>query len=433
MNLQEIIDHGMTYDVIPLPLGEYEGPFYVRKPCTVVGNVTTLWSRQGPALVVESTGVTLANLRVENIAGKESEGRDLALLSNKRDTICQNVEIIGRVQGILGEEGTWHYPRVLSLGQFPAQQRTVFVMEIEVPVAVTMTTNITGLTISPEHLEPGRRQVSLIFEPCRHGTFFYGEVTLHSQLIHTIYVSALAHEAITASAGQKVVYTPEKANISPLAQDLMLGSSVAYPEGGYMAPERPELNEQKLLQPLVAAQPIGQDVVVLQRGERRALPPEMLDGLQMSLTYSERNEHMDIDPYVVLLDTQDKAHRDEDLIFFGNVRSLCGSVTYQETDKQMLLVLSAVPAEVEKVAVVFAIYGERPQDNFSKLAEVALQIKVSNKEIWRFPIIDLTVERTIVAAQLYRYRGQWKLNAIGSGYAQGLERLLREYGLEVIE
>ena len=52
MNLQDVIDHGMTYDVIPLPLGEYEGPFYVRKPCTLVGNVTTLWSRQGPALVL---------------------------------------------------------------------------------------------------------------------------------------------------------------------------------------------------------------------------------------------------------------------------------------------------------------------------------------------------------------------------------------------
>lgn len=432
MNLQEIIDHGMTYDVIPLPLGEYEGPFYVRKPCTLVGNVTTLWSRQGPALIVESTGVTLSNLRVENIEGKESEGRDLALLSRQSDTLCQNVEIIGRVQGVLGEEGLWQYPRVLSLGQFPAQQKMVFEMEIVIPVAVTLTTNITGLKVSPEHLEPGRQRVSLIFEPCRHGTFFYGEVKLHSQLIHTIYVSALANETLTAPFAQKV-YTPERSDVSPLRQDLMLNSSVAYPEGGYVAPVPPELNEQKFLKPLAVAQPLGQDVVLLQRGERRTLLPEMLAGLQLCLTYSERNEPMDIDPYVVLLDAQDKAHRDEDLIFFGNVCSLCGSVTYQETNRQMLVNLSTLPAEVEKVAVVFSIYGERAQDNFSKLAEVALQIKVSDKEVWRFPIIDLSIERTIVAALLYRYQGQWKLNAVGAGYQQGLERLLREYGLEVIK
>ena len=99
----------------------------------------------------------------------------------------------------------------------------------------------------------------------------------------------------------------------------------------------------------------------------------------------------------------------------------------------MLVNLSTLPAEVEKVAVVFSIYGERAQDNFSKLAEVALQIKVSDKEVWRFPIIDLSIERTIVAALLYRYQGQWKLNAVGAGYQQGLERLLREYGLEVIK
>ena len=144
-----------------------------------------------------------------------------------------------------------------------------------------------------------------------------------------------------------------------------------------------------------------------------------------------KRQHLDIDPYIVLLDQQGAAHRDEDLIFFGNMRSLCGSVVYQEADKVMQLTLATIPETVQKLAVVFAIYGDNQADNFSKLSEIALQLKLGTEELWRFPIIDLTAERTIVAAEIYRYHGQWKLSAVGAGYREGLERLLRDYGLEI--
>lgn len=434
MNLQEIIDHGMTYDVIPLPLGEYEGPFYVRKPCTLVGNVTTLWNRQGPALIIESTGVALANLRLENLEGQAQIGNDLALLSRHQDTACQNVEIIGRVQGIKGEEGLWQYPHVLSLGHFPANQTTTFDLEIVVPVAVTLTTTITGLHLSPEHLEPGRHVLSLTFDACRHGTFFYGEITLHSQLVHTIYINALANEAVTKLPPQKV-YTPEQGTnqIDALSQSLVLSSALTFPDEDYVTPARPVLNDHKTAEPLAHTESLGPETVILQRGERRVLLAEMEQDLQFSLTYTERSEHLDIDPYIVMLDQQGKAQRDEDLIFFGNVRSQCGSVTYQEAAKKMQLSLASVPASVERLAIVYAVYGDNAGDNFSKLSEIALQLKIAERELWRFPIIDLTTERTIVAAEIYRYRGQWKLNAIGAGYREGLERLLRDYGLEIME
>lgn len=432
MNLQEVIDHGLTYDVIPLPLGEYEGPFYVRKPCTLVGNVTTLYSKQGPALVVESNGVTLANLRVENIQGTENAGNDLALLSRERDTVCQNVEIIGSAQGLVGEEGRWQYPRVLSLGHFPAGQQTVFKMDIVVPTAVDVLTNITGLHLSPEHLEAGRQTLTLTFDPCRHGTFFYGEIRLYSQLVHMIYLSALADEAVTLAPVDKI-YTPEKQNVKPvLEESLVISSILDTPDRGCVSPNHPVLNEQKQAENLKQVEPLGTDVIVLQRGERRNLSPEMIQNLQVSLTYTERNDHLDIDPYVVLLNAQGRAQRDEDLIFFGNVRSQCGSVVYQEAEKMMSLSLTTLPIEVEKVSVVFAIYGDDTGNNFSKLKDPALQVKQNGREIWRFPIIDLTAERTIVAAEFYRYKGQWKMNAVGAGYKQGLERLLADYGLEVL-
>ena len=44
---------------------------------------------------------------------------------------------------------------------------------------------------------------------------------------------------------------------------------------------------------------------------------------------------------------------------------------------------------------------------------------------------DLSVEKTLVAVEVYRYKGQWKLNFVASGYRDGLRRLCESYGVEV--
>lgn len=434
MNLQEIIDRGLAYDIVPLPPGEFEGPYYVRKPCTIVGNVTTIWSRKGPALVVESEGVTLANLRIEVIESSAGTSDYTAMIAKYSDIKCQSIEIIGDVKGLSGEEGSWKFPQILALGHFPANQEVVYHMELMVPVETSISTTISGVRLAPDILVPGTNQVTLTIEPCRHGTFFYGEIFLTSQLIHTIYMSALANEAVKQKEVEWV-YKPgmECSRESALQQSLVLNS------GQQLIREVSTFESPVLKNTSVHTEtpsriePMAPEVGLLKRGERKALTTEMCQELALTLTYTERREKIDIDPYIILLDTQKKAHRDEDLIFFGHTSSLCGGVQYNEADKKMQLNLQKLSANVDRLAVVYSIYSDGNVDNFSKLTEVALQMKVNDKEQWRFPIEDLTIERTIVAAEIYRHNGQWKINAIGAGYRDGLERLCQEYGLEIAQ
>ncbi|MDE6729275.1 MAG: TerD family protein, partial [Oscillospiraceae bacterium] len=44
---------------------------------------------------------------------------------------------------------------------------------------------------------------------------------------------------------------------------------------------------------------------------------------------------------------------------------------------------------------------------------------------------DFSIETAVVVAELYRYNGEWKFNAIGSGYSGGLAALCRDYGVNV--
>jgi tellurium resistance protein TerD len=41
------------------------------------------------------------------------------------------------------------------------------------------------------------------------------------------------------------------------------------------------------------------------------------------------------------------------------------------------------------------------------------------------------METAVVVGELYKINGEWKLNAIGAGYNNGLEGLVKDYGLEV--
>lgn len=44
---------------------------------------------------------------------------------------------------------------------------------------------------------------------------------------------------------------------------------------------------------------------------------------------------------------------------------------------------------------------------------------------------DFSIETAIVVGEIYRHNGEWKFNAIGSGFQGGLEALCVNYGVNV--
>ncbi len=43
---------------------------------------------------------------------------------------------------------------------------------------------------------------------------------------------------------------------------------------------------------------------------------------------------------------------------------------------------------------------------------------------------DFSIETAVVVGELYRHNGEWKFNAIGSGFQGGLAALCAHYGIE---
>ncbi|MFJ4984788.1 TerD family protein [Streptomyces sp. NPDC088732] len=93
--------------------------------------------------------------------------------------------------------------------------------------------------------------------------------------------------------------------------------------------------------------------------------------------------------------------------------------------------LDAVPAAVERVHILLALPAlPGAPTRFGACAAPHLALVVpGGAEIASFTVTGLGSESAIVALELYRRQGTWKVRALGQGYAGGLPELLRDQGL----
>ena len=103
--------------------------------------------------------------------------------------------------------------------------------------------------------------------------------------------------------------------------------------------------------------------------------------------------------------------------------------------KQFAIDLDKIPARIEKIAFSLTIHdGEarshqigQVQHGFLRFANAA-----TGQEVMRYDLgSGFTVETAIVIGELYRHNGEWKFNAIGSGFAGGLNALCANFGVDV--
>ncbi|MFD8674346.1 TerD family protein [Streptomyces seoulensis] len=93
--------------------------------------------------------------------------------------------------------------------------------------------------------------------------------------------------------------------------------------------------------------------------------------------------------------------------------------------------LGELPEAVHRVTVLLAL-PERPgaESRFGATgAPRATVTDADGTEIVRFTLAGLDSESAVVALELYRRQGGWKVRAVGQGYAEGLTALLADLGL----
>lgn len=152
----------------------------------------------------------------------------------------------------------------------------------------------------------------------------------------------------------------------------------------------------------------------------------------------------DLDSAAFLLGESGKVNNDADFIFYNNLKHSSGAVIHlgdnltgegDGDDEQIKVDLSLVPANVNKIAFTVTIHEalERRQ-NFGQVSNSYVRVvnEDTNEELLNYELgEDFSIETAVVVCEIYRHNGEWKFNALGSGFEGGLEALCKNFGINV--
>lgn len=152
----------------------------------------------------------------------------------------------------------------------------------------------------------------------------------------------------------------------------------------------------------------------------------------------------DLDVSIFMVGKSGKVERDEDFIFYNNLKHISGSVEHlgdnrtgegDGDDEEILVALDAIPNHIERIAVTVTIHeaSERRQ-NFGQVNNSYVRVINSDneEEVLRYDLgEEFSIETAITVCEIYRHNGEWKFSAVGAGFEGGLEALCRNYGLSV--
>jgi tellurium resistance protein TerD len=168
----------------------------------------------------------------------------------------------------------------------------------------------------------------------------------------------------------------------------------------------------------------------------------ILVGLGWDVNAFDSGTSFDLDASVFIADASGKCPTEKEFIFYGNKEHASGAVKHmgdnttgegEGDDEQIHIELSKVPANLEKIAFTVTIYeAEQRHQNFGQVSNAYIRIidEATSTELVRFDLgEDFSIETAVVVGELYKNNGEWKFNAIGSGFQGGLAALCSHYGI----
>jgi tellurium resistance protein TerD len=171
---------------------------------------------------------------------------------------------------------------------------------------------------------------------------------------------------------------------------------------------------------------------------------KIIVGLGWDTNQYDGGYDFDLDASAFLCGADGKVGTDTDFIFYSNLKHSSGCVEHTgdnltgegEGDDEVIKVdLSRVPANVEKIAFTVTIYeAEKRMQTFGQVSNAYIHIidETTGAELIRYDLgEDFSIETAIVVGELYRKNGEWKFNAIGSGFQGGLYALCKNFGVNV--
>jgi tellurium resistance protein TerD len=151
----------------------------------------------------------------------------------------------------------------------------------------------------------------------------------------------------------------------------------------------------------------------------------------------------DLDASAFLVGENGKAQRDEDFIFYNNLKGRNDCIIHtgdnrtgegDGDDEQLIVEFRKIPAEIHKIAITVTIHDALARkQNFGQVSNAFVRVvnEETNIEVLRYDLAeDFSVETAIVVCEIYRHGNEWKFAAVGSGFQGGLSALCQNFGLQ---
>lgn len=166
-------------------------------------------------------------------------------------------------------------------------------------------------------------------------------------------------------------------------------------------------------------------------------------GLGWDVNAFDSGSDFDLDAAAFLLGENGKCPTEKEFIFYGNLEHSSEAVKHMGDnltgegdgdDEQIMIDLGKIPANIAKIAFTVTIYDpETRRQNFGQVSNAYIRIvdEASGTELIRYDLgEDFSIETAVVVGEMYRHGGEWKFNAIGSGFQGGLAALCGHFGID---
>ncbi|MDO4614556.1 MAG: TerD family protein [Lachnospiraceae bacterium] len=195
--------------------------------------------------------------------------------------------------------------------------------------------------------------------------------------------------------------------------------------------------------------------ISLQKGQKVSLTKERagLSGVMVGLGWDEikqsggllsslfgTKQTIDCDASAILLKNGKLADK-SDIVYFGNLRHKSNTVIHQGDnltgagegdDEQIMIDLSRVPADYDKIVIVVNIYqAMQKKQHFGMIENAFIRLvdMNNNSEMCKYNLTeDYSGMTAMIFGEIYKHNGEWKFGAIGQGTKDpGLGELCRRY------
>lgn len=132
------------------------------------------------------------------------------------------------------------------------------------------------------------------------------------------------------------------------------------------------------------------------------------------------------DVSALLVKADGKVRNDADFVFFNQPSG--PGVTLQ--GGRLYLTTGQVPADIDSIRVVATL--DDPSRPFGQFAPPVVRVSdPGGAPVHEYVVDGLSTESVVITLDIYRRGDQWKVRAVGQGYAGGFADLVRDHGVSV--